>query len=233
MKELIGVGIYSIPEAAALTGIESRKIRRWLFDGPKQPGTLVGANALWTPELADADVGDNISFHDLLEVRFVDAFRQHGVSLQSIRAAAAHAKEFFASPYPFTCQKFLTDGRSIFADTLEETGDESLMDLVKKQYVFKQIVSHSLYAGIEYNDNQLAARWFPIPRSRKVVLDPSRAFGKPILHDYGITTEALYSSWQAEDSSIKRVSDLFEIPKDLVEAAINFEQRIAANEVLH
>lgn len=230
MNALLGVGIYSIQEASALTGIEARKIRRWLFESSQDTGKHT---ALWKPELAEADIGNNISFHDLLELRFVDAFRKHGVSLQSIRIAASHAKEFFNAPYPFTCKRFLTDGRSIFANTLEQTGDERLIDLVQRQYVFRQVISTSLYAGIEYDGNQLAVRWFPVPKSKKVVLDPQRAFGKPILTDYGVTTETLYSNWLAEDKSAKRVADLFEIPKDLVEAAVSFEQRIAADEVLH
>ncbi len=228
MNDLIGVGIYSIAEASALTGIDIRKIRRWLFGEQKS-----NTNGLWTSELAAAELGDNISFHDLLELRFVNAFRKHGVSLQSIRIAADHAKEYFQSPYPFTCKKFLTDGRSIFANTLEQTGDENLIDLVKKQYVFRQVISNSLYAGIEYDDNELAIRWFPIPRSKKIVLDPNRAFGKPIIHDYGISTETLFSQWLAEDKDIKRIADLYEVPKDLVEAAVHFEQRIAAHEVFH
>ncbi|MCP4597728.1 DUF433 domain-containing protein [Neptuniibacter sp.] len=227
MNSLLGVGIYSVQEAAAITGIEARKIRRWLFQYRNNE-----FNGLWKTELSGLDMSDNLSFHDLLELRFVNAFRNHGVSFQAIRVAALHAQELIGSKYPFTCKKFLTDGQSIFAQTLEETGDECLMDLVKKQYVFKQVISDSLYAGIEYNDNNLASRWYPT-RSRKIVLDPTRSFGKPILTDFGITTETLFAAWKAEDKNYRIVADTYEIPLDQVKAAIGFEQRIASNEVLH
>lgn len=227
MNSLLGVGIYSVQEAAAITGVEARKIRRWLFQ--KEAGELAG---LWVPELYPAGVTDALSFHDLLELRFVAAFRKHGVSLQTIRVAVEHAKEFIGSPYPFTCKKFLTDGRSIFAHTLEETGDACLVDLVRKQYVFQRVISPSLYAGIEYGSDDLAARWFPT-RSRKIVLDPARSFGKPILNGYGVTTEALFAAWKAEGESFKSVAFSYDIPQQYVEAAVKFEQRIASNEIFH
>ena len=177
---MIGTGLYTLTEAAAFTGIQARNINRWLF-GYKAGNREY--SALWHPQLATQGLKVKaIGFHDLLEIRFVNAFRQHGVSLQAIRSAADHARELFRQRYPFTRKRFLTDGRSIFTEVFEETGDETLLDLVKRQYVFKQVVSPSLYSGIEY-DHDDAKRWFPMRNSRRIVLDPDRAFGKPIVMD--------------------------------------------------
>lgn len=221
---MVGVGLYSPAEAAAYTGISAAELRRWVFgyttNGKHHDG-------LWQPELAHA--ADNaLSFHDLLEIRFVHAFRRHGVSLQSIRRASVHAREMFNQSYPFTCKRFQTDGRSIFAHVQEETGDESLMDLVKKQYVFKQVISPSLYEGIEYAADDTAQRWFPMKNNKKVVLDPARNFGKPVLAGYGVSVEAVISAWHAEGENSRRVAKLYDIPVDVVEAAIQFERRTAA-----
>jgi len=223
-SDLIGVGLYSPAEAAAYTGIPAVELRRWVFgyitNGRRHSG-------LWQPELAHA-AENALSFHDLLEVRFVHAFRRHGVSLQAIRRASEHAREMFNQAYPFTCKRFQTDGRSIFAEVQEETGDETLVDLVKKQYVFRQIISPSLYDGIEYADDDTALRWFPIKNNNRVVLDPARNFGKPVLADYGIGVEAVVSAWHAEGENTRRVATLYDIPIVAVEAAIQFERRMAA-----
>jgi len=125
-----------------------------------------------------------------------------------------------------TWKRFQTDGKAIFAIVLEETGDESLLDLAKKQYAFKQVISSSLYRGIEYSNNE-ALRWFPLNRSRRVVLDPARNFGKPVLTETGMTVEAIVSAWHAEEKNAKRVAALYEVAVADVEAAIQFEQRAA------
>lgn len=220
---LLGVGLYTVDEAAAYTGIKAQHIRRWLF-GYKAKGRY--HEGLWRSELANLEV-KALGFHDLLEIRFVHAFRQHGVSLQSIRLASQRAREFFNHPHPFTCRSFQTDGRRIFASVLEESGDESLLDLVAKQYVFKQVIKPSLYEGIDYIDDE-ARRWYPLPSSKVVVLDPTRNFGKPILSNSGVETAALAAAFEAEGRNVKRVASLYEVPMSEVESAIRFEHRESA-----
>ncbi|KTB55504.1 MerR family transcriptional regulator [Pseudomonas sp. MAFF 301514] len=221
---LVGVGLYTPSEASLYTGIPAADIRRWLFgyssNGIQHPG-------LWQSELMD--VNEYIlSFHDLLEIRFVHAFRQHGVSLQAIRNASRQASELFGQAYPFTCKRFQTDGRSIFATVLDETGDETLLDLIKKQYAFKHVISPSLYEGIDYTGKGSAQRWYPVKRSKIVVLDPARNFGKPVLTGAGIDTATLFNAYEAEGNDTKRIALLYEIPPSAVRAAIEFEQRRAA-----
>lgn len=222
-RNLLGVGLYTIAEAAAYTRIPAPQIRRWLF-GYESGGKHY--SGLWQPQL-EGKAEQALGFYDLLEIRFVHAFRRHGVSLQAVRRASAHARDLFDQPYPFTCKRFQTDGRSIFATVLEETGDESLLDLVKKQYTFKQVITPSLYRGIEYADEK-AQRWFPLSRNRRVVLDPARNFGKPVLTKTGMTVEAIVSAWHGEEQDARRVAALYEVPVAEVEAAIQFEQRTAA-----
>jgi len=98
-------------------------LRRWLRGYQSGRGEVkMAMPPLWETELVDSEL-DNLSFHDLLEARFVKEFHNHGVSLQAIRIIARHARELFDSPYPFTCKRFQTDGKTIFAESLQESGD--------------------------------------------------------------------------------------------------------------
>lgn len=227
--KLTGVGLYTFHEASRLTKIPVRDLRRWLdgysyrdkaHDGP------ISVPPLWDAGLADEDI-DGISFHDLLEVRFVRAFRQHGVSLQTIRLASRKARKLFEMPYPFTSRKFQTDGRTIFASAMKETGETELLDLVKGQYAFQKIIEPSLYRGIEFNQNDIAMRWYPSPRSKAVVLDPKIAFGKPIVTHGAIRTSILHEAFVAEEDK-NFVARLYEVPVAAVEAAVAFEDSLAA-----
>ena len=223
-SRLLGVGLYTPKEASLYTGIPAKDIRRWIFGyrahGVEHPG-------LWHPELAFLDE-HMLGFHDLLEIRFVHAFRQHGVSLQAIRGASSQARELFAQDYPFTCKRFQTDGRNIFATVLDETGDEALLDLVRRQWAFKQVIKPSLYEGIDYASEGAAQRWYPQGRSKAIVLDPTRNFGKPIVAATGIDTSVIYQAYKAEGQNAKRVATIFEVAIAAVDAAVAFEQRIAA-----
>ena len=100
------------------------------------------------------------------------------MSLQTIRVASEQAREIFNHPYPFTCKRFQTDGRTIFATAIEKTGEKQLLDLVKKQFAFTKIIEPSLYRGIEFGHDDLASHWYPLPRSKAVVRnnDPATLF---------------------------------------------------------
>lgn len=227
IMELTGLGVYTFSEAAKLTGIKPTNLRRWLSGYQFKHGDEIRHSApLWETELLQAEL-EGLSFHDLLEVRFVSEFRKHGVGLQTIRLASINARELFNSPYPFTTRRFQTDGKTIFAEAARESGEIELLDLRKKQFAFEQVIRPSLYAGIDFGENDRALRWYPNPRSKTVVLDPAIAFGKPIVSEIGIRTDILYEAFQAEGSK-QRVARQFEVPITAVEAAIRFEERIAA-----
>lgn len=226
---LIGVGLYTFQEAAKLTNAPAQDLRRWLKGHSyKARGSDERLNSapLWQTELAESEI-EGVSFHDLLEVRFVQAFRKHGVSLQTIRIASEHARAMFNHPYPFTCKRFQTDGKTIFAAALEETGDEQLLDLPKKQFAFAKIIEPSLHRGIEFGNDELASHWYPLLRSKAVVLDPLIAFGKPIATNGSVRTSILYDAFKAEENK-QYVAKLYEVPVSAVEAAIRFEERLAA-----
>ena len=223
---MIGTGLYTIGEVATFTQIPVQQIRRWLQGYRSGNRTY---SPLWSSELSESPLPQAFGFHDLLEVRVVHAFRRYGVSLPTIRKACQHAREYFERPYPFTCQRFLTDGRTVFAEILEQVGDTEdtrLLDMARKQYVFENVIRPSLYDGIEYDENGGAQRWFPpVNRKRRIVLDPARNFGKPILTESGVPTEALFAAYRVEQDS-RRVAAIYEVPIADVEAAIRYEQQL-------
>jgi uncharacterized protein (DUF433 family) len=220
--ELTGIGLYTLQEAERLTGAQAREVSRWLFGYTIKGG--IGA-PLWKSQLADLDE-KVIGFRDLMELRIVKALRNHDVPLQVIRAVIEGAKAMFGTEYPFTAHRFLTDGKSIFSEALQEHGDAEMTDLAKRQLVFEHIVRPALYTGIEFAGDGRAMRWFPLKRSKVIVLDPEIAFGKPVLTDYGVRTEIVAETFKAEKNK-QTVASLFDIPVAAVEAAIRYEQMAA------
>ena len=225
-RDMIGVGLYTVPEAARLAGVPARRIRRWVrgYRYRARDGAEAASEPLWRADTPATDTTVGLSFLDMMEVRMVNAFRGHGVSWAVIRDAARHACELFHDNHPFTMRRFRTDGNRIFGEAAEGQG-ERVMDMNRRQWVSKPIVQRSLFDGIEFEDGQ-AARWYPA-KGRKVVVDPARSFGRPVLTDYGVPTEALFAAFKVE-GSVDKVSRWYDVPKPAVRAAIDFERNAAA-----
>ena len=234
--EKFGLGVYTLTQAARLVHTDRASIKRWLF-GYDYKHTRAQAeprryhsDPLWTPQYAEDELGEKvIGFQDLLEVRIVREFVQHGVPLLVIRRCLEVARrEFQMDDYPLSTQRFSTDGRTIFREVLREGHESEILDLRNRQYVIKDIIKPSLYAGIDYEAG-VAKRWYPQGKDRRtIVIDPDLQFGKPTVRDAGIPTETLYASYLAEGKDKAAVARIYELPTRQVDAAIRFEERLAA-----
>lgn len=228
--ELIGIGLYTAPEAGKLTGVPVARIRRWLLGHAyHRDGERHWSNPLWQPQVPRLGKEVELGFRDLLELRFVDAFTKAGLSLRAIRKALDVAREVTGTDHPFATARFRTDGRSIFlrvAGELAEEAEPVLIDLLKQQYALNRIVEPSL-KDLDFDDGGVASRWWPAGRAKPIVLDPAHAFGRPIIADVGVTTRALADAAVAE-GTVERVARMYEVSVAAVRDAIAFERRLAA-----
>jgi uncharacterized protein (DUF433 family) len=219
---LVGIGLYSTPEAAQLTSIPSRKIIRWLLGHTIADKTY---QPLWTSRVGEFDGALYLSFLDLVQLRVAAAFIAEGLSPQKVRKAISYGTDILRSDYPFANAKFRTDGKTVILHVLE-AGDEKLIDLFKHgQYLMQKIIEPSL-KGLEFEDD-VAARWWPRGRARGVVIDPKRQFGQPIDAASGVPTSILAQAAETEGSAAQ-AAKLYKVPLASVNRAIAFEQQLAA-----
>lgn len=152
-----------------------------------------------------------LSFLDLVEILFVRAFLDRGVSMPTIRRAAVEGVKIFKVTHPFCPKRFETDGRGIFANVAKDAGDEAIVNLVSSQAVFSDVI-RPLFKQIDYDIvSEMASVWWPCGRDVPVVLDPTRAFGTPIVADRGVPTHVLAGPVEAGDSP-ELVARWFEVP---------------------
>lgn len=228
-QSLLGVGVYTVPEAARLTGIPAPTIRRWLAGYTyTRNGVAHRSGPLWEGQIAAVDDSTALGFRDLIEVRFVQFFRSKGVGWKAIKLAAECASEIVQDSHPFSTKRFKTDGRSIFAEIVQATGEESLLDLSKRQYEFKSFVEPFLFQGLEFPDLGIApVRWWPLGRNRRVTIDPERAFGQPICSPESVPTTVLAHAYEAE-GSVEAVASWFMVHPKSVLDAVEYENKLAA-----
>ncbi len=245
----IGSGLYTIAEAARLTGISPGRVRRWMrpFVRRGEPRT---SPPLILGEYASNEHGSvALSFIDLVELRFVDAFLKKGVRWPTLREAHDKAARDLGMTHPFATRKFATDGHSILA----RIGQATIVDIVGGQLGFHRILKDYLVTGLDFKD-QLAVRWWPLGRHRPVVLDASRSFGQPIVDREGVPTAVLHRAYIAERRSqvgltslaepseaaesasgtalhagaIERVARWYDVERRSVRAAVEYELQLAA-----
>jgi hypothetical protein len=177
-SSLFGIGLYTVPEASRLTGIPQQRLRRWLRGYTYGTGeSLAASEPVWRRQLPEIDGTLGLGFLDLMEARFVDAFRKAAVPWRVIRLCAERARELFGADHPFSSHRFRADGRTIFGEIAGGSGEAQLLDLAKSQFAFVRVFSPSLYAGIEFPEHDMPVRWWPLGRQTPVVIDPARSFG--------------------------------------------------------
>jgi uncharacterized protein (DUF433 family) len=226
-ENLLNTGIYTVPDAARLTRVSTGRIRLWLRGYKfRTKKTERHSRALWHGQLEPIDQSLALGFLDLIEIRFVDAFLNEGVSWAILRKAHAIGAETFKTDHPFCTQGFVTDGRDIFVELHKETGERSLLKIVNNQHVFREIITPFL-KELEFDTSQKLLRWRPSTTRRLVVLDPTRNFGRPIVVQHGVPTEVLACAAKV-CNSLEEVSRWYEVPKPEIEDAVEFEQQLAA-----
>lgn len=225
----LGVGVYSVPEAARMIGMSNQSLYRWLrgYEWKDREGHDRKSHPLWKPQHQISEDGVFLGFRDLVEARVVNALVSRGVSLQTVRICLSRAQEIIGSKHPLSTKLFKTDGKGIFLEITEGVEEPELINLKTRQGVFNTVVAPSL-SGLEF-DEQAARRWL-LNNRKTVVADPLKAFGQPVVDEYGITTSALFNAVKAE-GSVELVAELYEIKKSAVQDAILYESQLSGRTI--
>ena len=226
IHEFVGVGLYSVADAAKLLKAPPRNLRRWLggYDY-RRDDEIRHVPPLWTPDIPKLDDDIELSFRDLIELRFVRAFLEKGIGLKAVRNCLDYARRCIETDRPFSSGRFRTDGRTIFLESLEAAGEPKLLDLKEKQYVFKQVVEQS-FKDLDL-EGDIVARWRPYRGKDSIVVDPTRSFGQPVAAASGVPTIVLADAVKAE-GSVARVAALYEVDKSVVQDAVRFHEELLA-----
>jgi uncharacterized protein (DUF433 family) len=212
---VIGGGIFLAKDVSKILNLPYSKVRHWLFE-------------LWDKRFADnwnysfgEDGNKAIDFHTLIEFYIFYQLRESGVSSQQIQKVHKELAKDFDTKYPFAHAKFRTDGKGVwyekFGVLVKANG--------KKQIDLKQIIQPFL-TNIEFGKNNIAERYFPLTKSKSVVIDPKHQFGQPTISGTNIKTQSIFSLYKGGESK-STISDLYNISLKKVSDAIEFHKNAA------
>jgi len=125
--------------------------------------------------------------------------------------------------HPFASKRIITDGRSIFLEVAESTGEKKVWDVDKNQHYIIQVMKDHLDKIAYDSKSDLAVRWTISPG---VEVNPRVAFGAPVIEGTRTTTQVVYSTLLTYEDDVEAVAELLGITPAQVRAAVDFEDSL-------
>lgn len=214
----LGTGIYTIPEVASILNLPQSKVRRWM-------------NEYWNEAFVDNytfkfsdGTGRELvtNFYTLIEFFTFYQLRSNGVSAQKVVTAHDVLSDFLKTKYPFATSNILTDGKTVLFNG--EVGEIIKVDR-SLQVVIKEVFE-PFCKKIDFGQNHLAERFFPLGKTHEIIIDPHRQFGQPVVGDTNILCETVFQLYKGGESK-NVIANLYGLTQKQVNDAISY-LRIAA-----
>jgi uncharacterized protein (DUF433 family) len=213
--------IFTLREAAGYLDIPKSTIHAWARPAEGRPLITVfprhGSQA-------------TVPFIGFAEAYVLAAFRRAGVPLQRIRPAVDALSRNFGLEHALASKRLYTDGAEVLYDYASERDEDDLLELVvvrTGQHQFSELVRDYLQR-ITYGGDGWATRVrLPSYQRAEVVVDPTIAFGLPLVVHGGARVEDLVDRFVAGDSLADIAYD-FDVPPEEVEDVIRVATRTAA-----
>jgi uncharacterized protein (DUF433 family)/CRISPR/Cas system CSM-associated protein Csm2 small subunit len=223
----LGEGIFLLRDVAEILNIPTPKVTRWLDE-------------YWTKRFGIEGFGGKrergINFHALVEFIVFAKLREHNFSVQRISKIHEELAKEFKTAFPFAFIELFVDKQRDKQNKKgannvwhNEYGSPTKTD-GKKQLGLKEILEPTLLK-IDFDNNRVAFRYFPLGKEHKIVVDPKFQFGKPIILGTSIKAEIIYDMI-IEGVSKKSISNLYNITQEQIDDVIlyfnNRNKKVAA-----
>jgi uncharacterized protein (DUF433 family) len=219
--EVVGRGVYSVTEASRLTRLRPERVREW-FRGRESTSRVF--KPVFQSDYPVYDDEYAISFLDLIELNIGGKLRDADVPLSYLRKVYAQLRQDYGD-HPFCRRAIYVGDKKIFTRGLNDAESNCVIEAITNQSYFDKIIMPFL-KRIDYDrTTQQAIRWHI---ADKIVIDPKIRFGKPVVEGTGIATSVLRDSFFANGEDAGFVARWFGIKPGQVQAAVDFENDLAA-----
>jgi len=216
----IGNGIYTVPEIANILRLPYHKVNTWL-------------NEYWDGKLGKAFQGKYswrvggtraVGFHTLVEFYVMMQFAEAGVKAIQVLKAHTELSKTYNTIFPFAQKQVIdnisTDGKKIY---LNIDGTSITLDGSKQ---FNLGFIKLFFKKLDFDNELLATKLWPLGKGKAVVCDPQHKFGQPVIDGTNIQTEAVYKMFLAKEP-ISFIASLYELTEQKVKDAIGFHKSAA------
>jgi uncharacterized protein (DUF433 family) len=211
----VGLGVYTLQEASLYAQISSRKLSRWVFgSGQHSP---VFDSQLYADRL--------VSFYDMVQAMAVDRARAKGIPLRKVRLAIERAQADYNIPLPLAYRHILYFDRELHIQ-LDGQRIVELSGPVRGQTMMEKIMEPFMEL-LCFDEKGLAQTYMPFEKyGRRIILNPKRQFGQPIVEGVGYRADILANVCRIEGP--EAVMEEFNVESDDVNIAVDYMNSLKA-----
>lgn len=214
---------YPVGEVARYVGMPTTTVHNWVSG--RQYSNAAGQQ-YWENLIERPDPSDQrLSFSNLLEVFVLNALRkQYRVKMREVRTALEYTKQQLGVDRVLLSKKLKVMQGNVF---LEHLG--KLINIGKGGQEAMPEILHAYLERIDFDPHGIPRRIFPLTREdfrnapRLVTIDPTIAFGRPVVERKAIKTSTIAERFFVVGESIDEIADDFDLKAFEVEEAIRYE----------
>lgn len=211
-NQKLGDGIYSVPDLSFILQLPTSRVRYWMNEfWDNLLSKKYKTNYSWGSGQDKAT-----TFHTLIEFYVFYQLKELKISNSVIFKAHEDIAQRLNTNYPFATANILTDGKSIF----HLLNDDTLINANKSQQIaFKDIIE-MFCKKIQFSQDQLAEKFFPLGKERKIIVDPHHQFGQPTILSTNILAQTIYNLHKAGEPN-ELIKNLYGLSNDEISDAIS------------
>ena len=212
---------YGLAKAARYLKVPAATLRSWVVGRAYPKGDTVAAfKPLIKPTRTKPPL---ISFYNLIEAHVLRSLRtEHGVALKELRTAIEFAERTLNIERLLLSNSLHTHARQVF---LDEYG--KLINLSASGQIAMRRMLETHLKRVEWDARQFPVRLFPFVSAdasahRHIVIDPSIAFGRPVVVRAGVSTIAITERIDAGES-VAALAEDYDLKPEEIEEAVLYE----------
>ncbi len=222
-KNEVGHGIYTMSDIAHLLGFPRARVSRYLKNYWDESSSSQLFEDSYTWKSGSHPKEKAVNFYVLMELYTLFQLQIMGVSARRVVESRTHICEETGWQYPFATSSVLSDGKNIwyqFQDAIVNANGSRQTTFISMMQDFSQ--------KIDFDEQFVAARFYPMGRDKNIVIDPNRQFGKPVVKGANVATEIIFALFESGESE-NAIATHYEISIQSVQDAILFHQNMLPN----
>ena len=201
---------YSIAEAARILRLKPPTLRTWCV-GWQETRSRRAQPPVIRPDGERVD-GTYLSFFNLIEAGFLNAYRETGATMQRVRRALEFCRSRLEIERPLLTEHFRIDGRSLLIEF-----DKALLNAsASGQHVWPDLVERWL-RDIDFDVLGPRQVWLA-GRENAILVNPRIGFGLPVIASCGVRTEEIVARFHAGEGPREIAEDLGAKEDEVIEA---------------
>lgn len=165
-----------------------------------------------------------LSFTNLIEAHVLRSLRTgHGIPLDSVRKALAYAERTLGIKELLVHEALRTHGGDLFLDQYGKLINLSASGQLAIRRVFEAHLQR-----VDWNSLRLPVRLYPFvsdwaSEPRPILIDPTISFGRPVVREAFISTQAIADRIDAGEL-VEDVATDYGVAREVIESAVLYER---------